>query len=140
MFRELGDRFHEGWAHRTAGLINLRQGDFERARARFADGLKLFREAGDVSAMAVFIGLFADLAAQEGEVQPAVTLGGAAAAARESTATGLADWVSGSDERAELIARSETDAAAARFWAEGQAMSVDQAVAYALRTSGDRSA
>jgi hypothetical protein len=36
------------------------------------------------------------------------------------------------EERQRLVERIATDADAARLWAEGQAMTVDEAVAYAL--------
>jgi predicted ATPase/class 3 adenylate cyclase len=135
VFRELGDRFHEGWVLRTIGNLNLQLGEFDEARARFSEGLLHFREVGDVSAMAIFVGTFADLAAAEGEAERAIRLAGAATAAREQSATGLAEWVGGSDERAALVARCATDDGARRLWAEGQAMTLDQAVDDALGRS-----
>ena len=114
------------------GLINHRRGALDEARARLGEGFDLFRESGDLSAMVVFVGLFADLEAQQGHVERAIRLAGAATAARDSTATGIASWISGSDERAALVAQCETDSAAARLWADGQAMTLEQAVAYAL--------
>lgn len=47
----------------------------------------------------------------------------------------LAEWVGAIEERQRLVEWCATDAAAARLWAEGQAMTLDQAVVYALTDS-----
>jgi predicted ATPase/class 3 adenylate cyclase len=135
IFQELGDRFHEGWALRGVALIARRLGRIDESQVRLAEGLEIFREAGDVSAMAVFLGNFADLAAFEGDFERALRLAGAAATSREATDAGLAEWLGAIEERQRLVERRATDADAARLWAEGQAMTLDQAVAYALAGS-----
>ena len=135
IFRDLGDRFHEGWALWGAAGSARRLGRFGESRARLAEGLQIFRDAGDVSSMVVFLGGFADLAAAEGDVERVLKLGGAAAASGEATDAGLGEWVGAVEERRQLVERRATDADAARLWAEGQAMSLDEAVAYALRAS-----
>ena len=132
IFQELGDRFHEGWALRIVAVSARQLGQIEEARARLAQGMEIFREAGDLSAMVIFLGSFADLAAFEGDLPRALRLGGAAAASRDATDAGVAEWVGEVEERQRLVERIATDAGAAQLWAEGQAMSVDEAVAYAL--------
>jgi len=62
-------------------------------------------------------------------------LAGAAAASREATDAGLGEWVGAIEERQRLVERRATDADAARLWAEGQGMTLEQAVGYALRAS-----
>ena len=136
IFQELGDRFHEGWALRGVAIMARRLGRIDESRARLTEGLGVFRDAGDLSALVVFLGSFADLAASEGDVERALRLAGAAAASRDATDAGLAEWVGGIEERKQLLERRSTDTEAARFWAEGQAMSVDEAVAYALTPAG----
>jgi predicted ATPase/class 3 adenylate cyclase len=132
IFQELGDRFYEGWALRGVAIRARRLGLIDESRARLAEGLEIFREAGDLSAKVMFLGSFADLAAFEGDVERALRLAGAAAASSEATDAGLADWIGSIDERQRLVEQIATDADAARLWAEGQAMSIDEAVAYAL--------
>jgi predicted ATPase/class 3 adenylate cyclase len=132
IFQELGDRFHEGWALRGVALASRRLGKIDESRVRLVEGMEIFREAGDLSAMVLFLGSFADLAAFEGDVARALRLGGAAAASRDATDAGIAEWVGSIEERKRLVEQIATDADAARLWAEGQAMSVDEAVAYAL--------
>jgi len=132
IFQELGDRFHEGWVLQTVAVTARHLGQFDESRVRLAQGMQIFREAGDLSAMVLFLGSFADLAAFEGDVARALTLGGAAAASRDATDAGLAEWIGAIEERQRLVDRIATDADAARLWAEGQAMSVDEAVAYAM--------
>jgi tetratricopeptide (TPR) repeat protein len=135
IFRELGDRFHEGWALWGVGTSATRLGRFDESRARLAAGLEIFREAGDISSMVLLLGSFADLAAGEGDIERALMLAGAAAASREATDAGLGEWVGAIEERQRLVERRATDADAARLWAEGQGMTLEQAVGYALRAS-----
>lgn len=135
IFRELGDRFHEGWALWGVGTSATRLGRFDESWARLAAGLEIFREAGDISSMVLLLGSFADLAAVEGDIERALMLAGAAAASREATDAGLGEWVGAIEERQRLVERRATDADAARLWAEGQGMTLEQAVGYALRAS-----
>jgi predicted ATPase/class 3 adenylate cyclase len=135
IFQELGDRFHEGWALRGVAIKARRLGRIDESRVRLAEGLEIFRDAGDLSAMVLFLGSFADLAAFEGDIERALRLAGAAAASRDATDAGLAEWVGAIEERQQLVDRRATDADAARLFAEGQAMTLENAVAYALRPS-----
>jgi len=132
IFKELGDRFHEGWALQSVAVSARYLGQIDEARDRLTQGMEIFREAGDLSAMVVFLGSFADLAAVEGDDARALRLGGAAAASRDATDLGLGEGIGNIEERKRLVDRIATDPDAARLWAEGQAMSVDEAVAYAL--------
>jgi predicted ATPase/class 3 adenylate cyclase len=132
IFRELGDRFHEGWALWAVGNSARRLGHFDEARARLGEGLQLFRDGGDNSAVAIFLGSFSRVAEDEGDVERALTLGGAAAAAYVMTDTGLGEQAQGIALRQRLVEGRATDADAARLWAEGHAMTVDEAVAFAL--------
>ena len=132
IFQELGDRFHEGWVLQSIAVTARNLGMVDESRDRLAQGMEIFRAAGDLSAMVVFLGTFANLAAFEGDVARALRLGGAAAASRDATDAGLAAWIGATEERQRLVERIATDADAAQLWAEGQAMSVDEAVDYAL--------
>ena len=132
IFQELGDRFHEGWVLQSVAVSARSLGQFDESRLRLAQGMEIFREAGDLSAMVVFLGSFADLAAFEGDVARALRLGGAAAASRDATDAGIGEWIGAMEERQRLVERIAADADAAQLWAEGQAMSVEEAVTYAL--------
>jgi hypothetical protein len=132
IFRELGDRFHEGWALWTLGNSARRLGRFHEARGRLAEGLAIFRDAGDVSGMVGMLGGFTDLAVAEGDAGRALRLAAAAAASSISSETGISARLGNSEERQRLAEMCADDAEAARRWAEGQAMSLEEAVAYAL--------
>jgi predicted ATPase/class 3 adenylate cyclase len=136
IFRETGDRFHEGWAVRTLGIYASRVRLFDEAWGRLSEGLEIFRDAGDVPAIVTFLGSFTDLAVAEGDVQRALRLAGARAELSESTGEGISQWLGESEERRRLAERCESDADSARLWAEGRAMSLEEAVAYALRQQG----
>ncbi len=135
IFQELGDRFHEGWALRTVAGTARRLGRIDEARVRLAQGLQIFLDAGDISATVVFLDNFAELAAAAGDIERALRLAGAAAASQDATDVGLAEWVGADEWRQRLVERRATDTDAARLWAEGQAMTLDQAVEYALTVS-----
>jgi predicted ATPase/class 3 adenylate cyclase len=135
MFRELDDVFHIGWALFMLGDLEIRTGNLPGARAHLEESLPLFLQGGDVSGVALHLDAFARLAMGAGDAERAVRLAAAAAAlGRKSGATLFeAAYKLGSPARPGDAPLSEEDKF--RIWEEGQAMTPEEAAAYALGAS-----
>jgi tetratricopeptide (TPR) repeat protein len=115
------------------GRVALGQGDPGRARGLFAEGLALARASGDTRALLHALEVVAALAATQGQAGRAARLTGAAATL--SAAAAIPPGPSGllGDERQLVAARARLgEEAWAAAWAEGRAMTPEQAVADAL--------
>jgi predicted ATPase/class 3 adenylate cyclase len=129
----LQDRFSLGWVLHTLGLSYVRTTQLDRGRAALEESLQIFAQAHDVSGIVLLLDDFAELADAEGDPQRAIRLTGAARALTASSGVTLATAVNPSLER---VPPDQREAA----WAEGQAMTVEQAVAYALEPPAPPSA
>jgi predicted ATPase len=131
LFRELGDEFGLGWGLHQLGSIDVTLRRLDEARRELEEGLGLFAKAGDLSAIVLFLSDFARLAAASGDMSRAVRLSGAAASLQKKSGTDLAKLVNDLEGNVDSTRHLGAEASSAA-WAEGQAMSADQAVAYAL--------
>jgi tetratricopeptide (TPR) repeat protein len=121
------------WALRDLGLIAQAQGDHGRAAAQFRESLIIRRELQDIAGIAQCLASLAEVAEVQKQPTRAARLWGAAEALRTSSGA--------SQSLAERI-RYECSVAAARAqfddavfvaaWPEGRAMTLEQAIAYAL--------
>jgi Tetratricopeptide repeat len=131
-FGRLGDA---AWCQLGAGNVALAQGDQAGARSLYTEVLNTFRAGADREGSAFALERFATLAAVTGQSETVARLLGAAEALREAIEFPLppVDRTEYYDRLVEetRIALGEKRYAAA--WAEGRAMSWDQAVAYTLR-------
>jgi non-specific serine/threonine protein kinase len=135
LFRNTEDRTMTGWALHMLGAGLVRQGRFAEAEPNFLEALREFHGAGDVSGIALVLDDLASLAVV-GEDQPrAARLWGAARAISSAGGVGLADFIDATYELPNRPhARASMDTIELdRYASEGQAMSLDEAVAYALR-------
>jgi predicted ATPase/class 3 adenylate cyclase/Tfp pilus assembly protein PilF len=133
ILRDLGDRSGSADALASLGRVAQAQGDYTAARQCYVESLAIRRELGHRLAMpAAFEGLAGLVAAQE-QYARALTLAGAAAAMRDALGAPpspvereqLEDWLG--------RARGAVgDQGAAEAWARGQAMTLEQALDYAL--------
>jgi tetratricopeptide (TPR) repeat protein len=142
LFRELDNRFGLGWALHTLGVARVRLGRLNEAREALAEGLELWRAAGDVSGMVLFFYDFAELAAAGGRDDRALRLFGAGKALKDRTGTELADYLREENrpfalETIALLERTDAQRKAA-LTAEGAALSQDEAIAFALAEEKDR--
>ena len=119
------------------GYVAHAQGDEDKATALFTESLRIFQEGGQRRGLAEFLAGMAAVAAgratERGDMQRAARLLGAAEA--QFQAIGVAMWPADRLEhaRTEAVVRgvlSEEGYAAAS--AEGRAMTLEQAIAYAL--------
>jgi tetratricopeptide (TPR) repeat protein len=136
LFREQGNLSGTAAVLHNLGHVALARDDRERARALFVESMALFQQLGHMWSTADCVAGLAGVAAREGQLRRAVRLFAAADAThRALDASGLqieppnrAAW-----ERDTELARSQLDADAwNREWAEGQAMSLADAVVLAL--------
>ena len=118
------------------GLADLavRRGDFVDARALFAEGVALARDAGDRVALLHACESLADLAHGEGDAVRAAKLRGHADRLRAETGYALSISSVATRERNVAATRAAVgdDAAFERALAAGAAMSTDDAIALAF--------
>jgi tetratricopeptide (TPR) repeat protein len=131
-WRPLNDKFGLGWALHTFGLSQLRLGDLEGARRSWTEMLEIFAAAGDVSGIGTALSNFRFAAAEDGDPERALRLAAASAAIVQRTGVDLATIIAENEGRSDRERGMIDEAAAARAWEEGTAMSVPEAIAYAL--------
>jgi non-specific serine/threonine protein kinase len=139
--RQLGDEYWIAAALKQLGNIFMKQGWVKRSRAPLEEATSLFRELGITGR--VFDGhegvshcliLFAEMEKSEGRIERTVRLLGASASIQEPADDWIKPWRRTSDD---IRAASRAELGDTRFeavWKEGQAMSVEDAVDYALET------
>jgi predicted ATPase len=134
LFRELDDRFGLGWALHGVGIAATFLGRFEEARSALTESLELFAAAGDVTGIALVLNDFALLEGSRGDHERATRLHGAAVQVQTQAGQRL---VTNFDELYPQWAGVVRGALSAedfdRFHAEGEAMSLEGAVAYARK-------
>ena len=129
-FRRLDDRFMLAWSNHTLGLLAVGTNNFDLAKRSFTEALQLFIEAKDVSGITLQLDNLSVIVRHEGDPVRATRLAAAAVAQGALTGTGLGALLSQREGRTGREGLSDTDAATA--WAEGQALTLDEATAYAL--------
>ncbi|MCW5861339.1 MAG: tetratricopeptide repeat protein, partial [Caldilineales bacterium] len=136
-------RNHPSIAQASYGLamLSLRQGEPEMARRRLRDSLTLLRPSGPPRAVAFCLLGLAELEAAEGRLVSAARLCGAAQALLRSHHSGL--WFElrhNYQHELDALLAQFTDAPSLAYLAEGEAMTLEQAIAYALSIAGPASA
>ena len=129
-FRSTDNRFGLAWALHTAALVAIKRREAAAAAPFVNESLRIFSEAGDVSGIVVLLDDTAALAQLDGDMRRALRLGGAAAAHRATTGAGLGMIIG--LEQGWTWQDSLTDETRRKAWAEGGALTIDQAVAEAL--------
>ncbi|HSO29970.1 MAG TPA: adenylate/guanylate cyclase domain-containing protein [Candidatus Sulfomarinibacteraceae bacterium] len=139
LFEQVGDVTMAAWARHMLGGALLRQARPAESRPVLLEALRHFHEASDASGIVLSLDDLASQAVADGDIVRAARLRGAARRLTASTGAKLAGFV---DAVLETGARphvgsrlSEEDLA--RYGAEGAAMTLDEAVAYALEVPID---
>jgi len=128
--RRQDNRFGVGWALHTRAMVALKLGDVQKARECTRQGMEIFCEAQDVSGMTIFLDDAASVAEHVGDMPAALMLSAAALASRARTGTDLAGLAGLNDGRDwHASADSPEDE---MTWAQGQAMTVQDATSFAL--------
>jgi predicted ATPase/DNA-binding SARP family transcriptional activator len=137
LYREIG---HSFLIHALGALGHLERevGDYGRAAALYQESLLLRRERGELLHTACSLEDFAGLAVRLGQQERAVRLLGAAEALCETLGRTLPLAIAAEYERTVAAAHSALSAEVfAAAWKEGRQMTMEQAVAYALKQISD---
>jgi predicted ATPase/transcriptional regulator with XRE-family HTH domain len=122
------------WAHQGLGETALAQGNAALAAIHLTDALRLFHEQGDLEGVSFCLAGLAGVAAVNEEPERAAWLWGAAMALRQSIGARSAPAARATHERLQAEARNElSDAVFNAKWAEGQSVSLEQAIAEGTR-------
>jgi non-specific serine/threonine protein kinase len=115
------------------GRIALAQGELADARTYFRDSLSTLREPGDLTRIAVVLEGLAGLAARGPQPNRAFRLVGAASALRDGIGAPRSPGDHADLERwLAPVGQARDEEARAGWRAEGRAMTLDQAIEYAL--------
>lgn len=131
LFSEIGREAGVVRSTHCLGHVALHRGDLEQAAALFYESLAMFRKLGHQRGIAECLAGLAGLAANQGQPQRGGRLLGAAAAML--SALGGAWWPADRVEYERHLAAIRaalTEEAFAVVWAAGQAMTLEQAIAY----------
>ena len=134
-----GFTWHASFAHRARARVAIIDGDVDRADAAGHRALALAHEAGDWVSVADDLEIVAWAAAAQESYDEAVRLLGAAEAGRQGIGSvrplTLDAW---HDAMSKGLREALSVDAFERAWAEGAALAIDEAVAYAQRGRGER--
>ena len=133
-FRRVGDRTMEAWSLHMVGSALLRVSKRDESRPYLQESLRHFFLAGDAAGMTLVIDDLSAQALADEDPERAARLWGAGRALASATGANLASYTDAWIESLlrpnvrNVIDKAELD----RWAAEGAAMSLDAAVAYAL--------
>jgi non-specific serine/threonine protein kinase len=133
--RELGDPRAVSMSLLSLGEAELNRGDLDRGAALLEEGARIARELGDRLGTTYFVWELGRLSALQESPVRAARLWGAAEALREQLGISLSpyDLVASGYERDLAAVRSTLDESTFETaWAEGRALSFEQAIEYAL--------
>jgi tetratricopeptide (TPR) repeat protein len=117
----------------SLGLLSIRRGDHEQADALLTEALAFSRELGDTISIADCLIGFGEVSGTRGDVLRAARLWGAADALHEVSGYAWPPLERSLNEPYREAARSQIDEDTwSQAWEEGQAMTLEEAVSYAL--------
>jgi predicted ATPase/class 3 adenylate cyclase len=137
MFRRTDDLTMEAWALHMLGTGLLRNGAVDEARGHIEHAMRDFHSVGDAAGLTLTLDDMSAVAVADGDLVRAARLRGAARNLTKETGTGLATYVEDTFEtgvRPQVRSQMSPEDVE-RFGAEGAAMTLDEAVAYALEGS-----
>jgi tetratricopeptide (TPR) repeat protein len=129
--RELGDRRGIAWSLTELGDVARCQGDEQKARAYYRESLHILKDLGDMSSMAGSLFGLAYLALAHHQTKRATHLLAMAMEWR-GTLPMTAKARAGYELRVSAVRAELGEQVFAKEWAHGSALTLDQAVAYAL--------
>jgi predicted ATPase/class 3 adenylate cyclase len=136
LFQELGDKRGIALSLISLGLISYIEEDYSYARSLYKQGLALFQELGDKHSIAVSLAGLGGIETEMDQVHKGATLLGACQVLLEAIGAVMQAEDRIPYERGIASARSQLgEEAFEKAWAEGRAMTMEQAIAYALEES-----
>jgi non-specific serine/threonine protein kinase len=131
--RDIGYREGIGILAFLMGLVALREGDLVQARALFWENLTIMQELGGLWNLRMPLAVLSRVAAVQGQAVRAARLAGAVALLGESNRTPLIPLTEALfDEGLDMARQALGETAYTVAWAEGRAMTLDEAIAEAL--------
>ena len=136
--RAAGNRFAIGWSLNGLSVIAYYEGRLQEAVRSAVEALQVFNETGDVSGISVMLVELSAAAQSIGAPEPSWRLRGAGVALSDRFGVAWGDSVV---ERLGLppLVRPSDDTNAQQAWDAGAAMTVDEAVRYALAAAAELS-
>lgn len=131
--KEIGDKPHNIWNYETLGWTALRQGNLARAAALFREGLASELELGSTKNIHWLAAGLGAVAGAQGDPERAARLFAAAGALRKAAGAEWPPFYQAEIDLEVTTARSQLGKAEwEKAGQEGQAMTLEQAIAYAL--------
>jgi predicted ATPase/Tfp pilus assembly protein PilF len=131
--RQVGNKYHIPNLQCSLANVSLRRGDYERAMTLYRQSLAQRKGIGDKPGLVQCLEGLAGVAGAQGDYEKAARLFGAAEALRETLAVHRAPSDQADhDQRVASTRAALGDAVFAPAWAEGRAMTLEQAIEYAL--------
>jgi non-specific serine/threonine protein kinase len=124
-----------GFAQMTLGTVDLEEGQYQDANARFLRALEVAQGYGNRTLLAHLLEGFSGLASALGQHQRAVRLGGAAEALREADGTFHPSWQPIWERWLAISREALAEEAASAAWAAGRSLPIEQALQEAEATS-----
>ena len=137
LFREIGDKPDVARSIHSLGYVTQNQGDPGRAKTCFQESMTMFRELGNKRGLAECLAGLAGLALEQSQLQRAGRLLGMAESLLGTL--GAAWWPADRIEYERTLAILRTnldDEAFVAVWTEGAALTLEQAIVYALDDIG----
>ena len=133
LFEELGDKWRVSVAFRNMGIVLLRQRDYDCAETFFADSIRLRNPAKNWWVVFQSVEGLACIACARGHYRRAAVLFSAAKQIQESLrSTRERDYQAEIDQYVKSTRTSLGEQAFSTAWAAGRAMTLEQAIEYAL--------
>ena len=133
LFRQVGDRHCAARALKSLGVVALRKGLAQEATASIREALRTSHEVKDRRNVVLSLEGLAEAAQMNGTLRKAARLYGAAESIREARGMQLIPTESSKRELAIATVRGELEKEAfVKEWSSGRALSLDDAVDYAL--------
>jgi non-specific serine/threonine protein kinase len=133
LFRELGDKWNIAMALWTIGQVHIQQDDFGRATASFVEGLILCKDVGDRWISQGCLEGLARVASAQGDYKRAARLLGGVEELHKRLGYRRPLEIQASHDRHVASARAALgDTAFAAAWGEGQSMTLQEIINYAL--------
>jgi predicted ATPase len=136
--RATDNRFAIGWSLNGLSIIAYYEGRLQEAVRSGVEALRVFSETGDVSGISVILVELSAAAQSLGALEPTWRLRGAGVTLSNRFGVAWSDSVVAFLGIPPLV-RPTDDAVAQRAWDAGSAMTVDEAVAYALEIAAELS-
>ncbi len=132
IWREFGDKQHIAMALANLGLVASGQGEYPLARSFYEECVAIRQALGDKQGIAYTLEGFAGLAVAQGQGKRAARLLGGVESLREAIRAPVAPANQADHDRKVSAARSALgEQAFAAAWAEGRAMTLEQAISEA---------